>query len=121
MIAFKTYIFKLFLLILFSVFLYGCPVLPKTIVDNGPLPESAKLVVPYKNGENYKFKFSNGLVINFTAERETVDAIDNGCAECFNFEQHYQRDIICFLNLRITKANGQTISSQKSTLRKKED
>ncbi len=72
MIAFKTYIFKLFLLILFSVFLYGCPVLPKTIVDNGPLPESAKLVVPYKNGENYKFKFSKGLVINFTAERKLL-------------------------------------------------
>ena len=95
MISIKISIYKLFVIGLFSVFLYGCPVFSeKTIVDNGPLPDSAKLVVPYKNGEDYKFKFSNGLVINFTAEREIVDAIDNGCAECFNFEQHYQRDII---------------------------
>lgn len=94
MISFKTYIFKLFVIALISIFIYGCPVIPKTIVDNGPLPDSVRLVVPYMNGENYKFQYSNGLVINFTAEREIIDDIDYGCAECFNFEQHYQRDII---------------------------
>jgi len=88
----KISVWKKISVISFIIFLFGCPLLEKTIIRNGSLPESAIALVPYKNGKSYKFKYSNDLTINFVAERERVEEIDNGCAECFNYELYYELD-----------------------------
>jgi hypothetical protein len=40
-------------------------------IDCGKIPDSVLQMVPYQNGQTFKFIHSAGLVINFTASRET--------------------------------------------------
>lgn len=58
-------------------------------VENGALPDSALSFVPYQNGETYKLKHSNGLIINFETTRSTRDEWSH-CTECCNYEYHFE-------------------------------
>lgn len=83
---------KKYLWILIIIMISGCSqcnFTERIIIENGNLPDSALLIVPYQNGKVYKLKHSAGLVINFTANRETTDEITN-CVEYCKYETHYQ-------------------------------
>lgn len=84
---------KILFLILIIPILYGCPPpCPQTsVIEVGPLSESALALCPYKNGETYKFKHSNGHIIDFTATRETIIQYNNydyGCGPMLRFEEN---------------------------------
>ncbi len=49
--------------------------------DNGPLPESALLFVPYQNDSMYSFQHSKGEIISFKTSRETFEDY-YACTEC---------------------------------------
>jgi hypothetical protein len=65
---------KKWVLLALVIALAGC--CDTIVINNGPLPETALLLVPYQAGETYRFKHSNGLVINFETSRETRDEWD---------------------------------------------
>ncbi|MEA3451372.1 MAG: hypothetical protein U9Q83_05655 [Bacteroidota bacterium] len=82
------------LYIFFIVLISGCSQCNLTnqiIIENGKLPDSALLYIPYQDGEIYKFKHSNGLVVNFSTYRKTTDEI-TGCVEYCKYETHYQKN-----------------------------
>jgi hypothetical protein len=63
------YLFILFAAILF----YACPNCENEVVDWGPIPDSVKAFIPYQDGEIYSLKYSDSLIINFEAERWSVE------------------------------------------------
>lgn len=65
---------KYLAILIFSLALAGC--CDTIVINNGPLPETALLLVPYQDGETYSLKHSNGLIINFATSRETRDEWD---------------------------------------------
>lgn len=79
---------KLILIAFSTVLLYGCPPCDPVVVDFGPLPESALALVPYVNGQTYRFRHSEGLVINYTALRETRPEIH--ASRTCDFEHRFE-------------------------------
>ena len=75
--------------LIFSFLFYGCLPCDTIMIENGALPDSALKYVPYINGKTYKFKHSNGLVINYKTTRETHEEWTS-CAECCEYEYHYE-------------------------------
>ncbi|HRZ96227.1 MAG TPA: hypothetical protein P5084_01625 [Paludibacter sp.] len=64
---------KYLLLFLLIPFLYGCPppCEQEEQIDNGHLSNAALSLVPYQQAEIYKFKHTNGYVIEFSTERSS--------------------------------------------------
>lgn len=80
---------KLWIPVIGCIALSSCWPCNTTVIDNGPLPDSALIFVPYIDGQTYSFKHSNGLVIDFSATRKT-HAEWSGCSECCEYEYHYE-------------------------------
>lgn len=78
------------LFILFVFILYGCPPCDREVIENGPLPQSALECVPYQDGENYKLKYSDELIISFTAERRTEENWQESRGQWCGPETHYE-------------------------------
>jgi hypothetical protein len=80
---------KLLIIIMSSVLLYGCPPCDPIIIDLGPLPASALAFVPYLEGQTYRLKHSGGLVISYTASRETRQEMPDygrSCDHVYKYE-----------------------------------
>lgn len=75
--------------VIIALSLGGCWPCDTIKVENEPLPESALGFVPYKNGDTYSFRHSNGLVINYKTTRETHEEW-SGCSECCKYEYRYE-------------------------------
>jgi hypothetical protein len=71
------------------LFLITCTPCDPVIVENGPLPASALAFNPYTQGETYRFRHSDGLIINYTTERESYYEWST-CTECCAYRYHYQ-------------------------------
>lgn len=67
----------------FIILLLACPISDHEIIDNGLLPDSILNLVPYQDGEIYKFKDPYGELIQFQAFRELSQIKEPICAECF--------------------------------------
>ncbi len=92
MVEIKKMKIEYFFILVLLVMLYGCPLcINKVITENGPLVEEYKLSIPYQDGKIYKLKYSDSLVINFTAQRILEDLMVNNCAECCG-ETQFQID-----------------------------
>ncbi len=79
-------------LLLISVILVGCDPPPPVIVDLGKIPPSVKQLVPYEDGDNYRFRHSQGAVIEFKAERE-IRKTQTNCIEFCDKIYEYEEDI----------------------------
>lgn len=80
---------KRWIYLIFIFLLFGCWPCDTVVVENGKLPDAALKYVPYIDGETYKFKHSNGLVINYKTNRETYDE-RTGCSECCEYAYHFE-------------------------------
>lgn len=80
---------KYWTFILIGLLMYSCWPCDTITVENGPLPDSALNIVPYQHAETYRFKHSNGWVINFETYRETRDE-RTFCTECCSYEYHFE-------------------------------
>jgi hypothetical protein len=72
-----------------ALLLSGCPPCETIIIDNGPLQDWVLSMVPYTNGNQYNLKHSNGQVINYMAERESVKEIME-CRHCCDYTFSYE-------------------------------
>ena len=80
------------LIFLFIFIIYACPPCDREIIENGPLPQSALDCVPYQDGEIYKLKYSEDLIINFTAERRTEENWQESRGQWCGPETHYEEN-----------------------------
>ncbi|OQC44130.1 MAG: hypothetical protein BWX59_02086 [Bacteroidetes bacterium ADurb.Bin028] len=88
---YKLQIFGFCLLSMLLLRACGRPPCETTVIDNGVLPESALEYVPYISGKTYKFKHSNGLVVNFDASRETQKREEwSSCMRSCPYVIHYE-------------------------------
>lgn len=79
-------------LILSAAILYGCDPPEPIIVDLGDIPKSIRQLVPYEDGAVYRFRHSQGAVIEFNAVREARKTQTN-CIEFCDKIYEYEEDI----------------------------
>ena len=82
------------ILFFFIFIIYACPPCDREIIENGPLPQSALDCVPYQDGEIYKLKYSEDLIISFTAERRTEENRQESRGQWCGPETHYEENRI---------------------------
>ncbi len=79
-----------FILILFLIYLSGCnPCDEPVLIDHGSLPDTILKYVPYQDGKTYRFHHSAGLIIEFTANRQSSKEWAR-CEECCKYESVYE-------------------------------
>lgn len=83
---------KLLFLMLSAAILYGCDPPAPIMVDLGDIPKSIRQLVPYKDGSVYRFRHSQGAVIEFNAVRE-VRKTQTNCIEFCDKIYEYEEDI----------------------------
>lgn len=86
----NKYIFILLLLITAT----AChPCDPPIFIDNGKIPDSILIMVPYQNGQIYKFRHSGGLTIRFAATRQSTEEwLRCESERCCQFEYKYEEN-----------------------------
>ena len=86
----NKYVFILLLLITATA---CCPYDPPVLIDYGKIPDSILVMVPYQNGQIYKFRHSGGLAIEFTAMRQSNEKWQ-GCENewCCQIKYKYEEN-----------------------------
>ncbi len=74
--------------------LTACPRCPDPVeIDNGPLPDTALIYVPYHNGEIIRFRHSRNMAVNFSVLRGTYPQDYSACGECCNLHLRYESNL----------------------------
>lgn len=75
----------------FVLFSACSPCADPILIDRGKIADTALKMVPYQNGKTYRLQHSAGLVISFTATRQSREEYLE-CEECCKYRYKYEVD-----------------------------